>query len=140
MAYDTQNIFAKILRGEIPAHQVYEDAHTLAFIDVMPQSAGHALIVPKTQAENIFDLGTDELQQLITVTQRVARAARQAFNADGITLMQFNGEAAGQTVPHIHFHVVPRYAGKALQAHGRSMQNNKVLAGHAEKLRTLLNQ
>ncbi|MGD9843378.1 MAG: HIT family protein [Steroidobacteraceae bacterium] len=138
MAYDHDNIFAKILRGEIPAHKVYEDESTLAFMDVMPQSDGHTLVVPKVAAENIFELSADQLQLLIVVTQQVAQAARQAFNADGLTLMQFNGEVAGQTVPHIHFHVIPRYAGKVLQVHGRGMADKEVLKRHAEQLRKVL--
>jgi histidine triad (HIT) family protein len=138
MAYNPNNVFAKILRGEIPAHKVYEDEHTLAFMDVMPQSDGHALIVPKAQAETIFDLSTDQLKDLIGITQKIAAAAKQAFQADGVTLMQFNGAAAGQTVPHIHFHVIPRYAGKALQSHARSMADNQLLAQHATQLRSVI--
>jgi histidine triad (HIT) family protein len=138
VAYNPNNIFAKILRGEIPAYKVYEDQATLAFMDVMPQSDGHTLVVPKATAETLFDLSADHLQALITVTQRVAGAARKVFKADGITLMQFNGEAAGQTVPHIHFHVIPRYMGKALHAHGRGMADSDVLAHHAEQLRKAL--
>lgn len=138
MAYDRNNIFARILRGEIPAFKVYEDAHTLAFMDAMPQSDGHTLVVPKFEAENLFDLPVEPLQALIGTTQRIAAAARQAFKADGITLMQFNGEAAGQTVFHIHFHIVPRYANKPLHAHGRGMADKEVLARHAEQLRQAL--
>lgn len=140
MAYDRNNIFAKILRGEIPCASVYEDEHTLAFMDVMPQSDGHTLIVPKVEAENIFELPADKLHALINTTQRIAIAAQKAFNADGITVMQFNGEAAGQTVFHIHFHVVPRYAGKAMQSHGRSMADKELLAKQAEQLRRSLDQ
>lgn len=138
MAYDRNNIFAKILRGEIPCQKVYEDEHTLAFMDVMPQSDGHTLVVPKIEAENIYQLPPTQLQALIGVTQRVAIAAQQVFNADGVTLMQFNGEAAGQTVFHIHFHVVPRYDGKPLQAHGRGMANQELLAKQAALLRQAL--
>src|SRR5882757_3011453 len=98
MAYDQNNIFAKILRGEIPACTVYEDAETLAFMDVMPQSDGHTLVIPKAPAENLFDLAPDALAALIKSTQRVARGVRAAFQPDGLTLMQFNGAAAGQTV------------------------------------------
>ena len=140
MAYDRNNIFAKILRGEIPCAKVFEDEHTLAFMDVMPQSDGHTLIVPKAEAENIFELPADKLHALINTTQRIATAAKQAFNADGITVMQFNGEAAGQTVFHIHFHVVPRYAGKPLREHGRGMADKAVLTQHAELLRQALSQ
>jgi histidine triad (HIT) family protein len=140
MAYDRNNIFARILRGEIPCFKVYEDEHTLAFMDVMPQAEGHTLIVPKAEAENIFELPADQLHVLINTTQRIAIAAQKAFNADGITLMQFNGEAAGQTVFHIHFHVMPRYAGKPLQAHGRSMADQQLLAQQAAQLRQALGQ
>lgn len=138
MAYDRDNVFARVLRGDIPAFKVYEDAQTLAFMDVMPQSVGHALVVPKVEAENIFDLPVASLQSLITTTQLIARAAKQAFDADGITLMQFNGAAAGQTVPHIHFHVLPRYADQPLHSHAREMADKAVLAKHAEQLRTAL--
>ncbi|MGC3982905.1 MAG: HIT family protein [Steroidobacteraceae bacterium] len=140
MAYDRNNIFAKILRGEIPCHKVYEDEHTLAFMDVMPQSEGHTLIVPKAEAESIFELNSTKLQALIVTTQRIAAAAKQAFSADGITVMQFNGEAAGQTVFHIHFHVVPRYVGTPLREHGRGMADKDVLMQQAESLRQALNQ
>lgn len=139
MSYNPNNIFAKILRGEIPAHKVYEDEHTLAFMDVMPQSDGHTLVIPKAAAETIFDLSPETLKNLISVTQYIATAAKKAFAADGVTLMQFNGAAAGQTVPHIHFHIIPRYTGKSLQAHGRSMADNVLLAQHAEQLRSALN-
>lgn len=140
MAYDRNNIFAKILRGEIPCHKVYEDEHTLAFMDVMPQSDGHTLVIPKHEAENLFQLPAAQLQTLITTTQRIAVAAQKAFAADGLMLIQFNGEAAGQTVFHIHFHIVPRYAGKPLREHGRSMADKDVLARQAELLRQALNQ
>lgn len=139
MNYNPNNIFAKILRGEIPAYKVYEDTQTLAFMDVMPQSDGHTLVIPRAAAETLFDLSTEELQSLIAVTQRIAIAAKRAFHADGMTLMQFNGSAAGQTVPHVHFHVIPRYNGKSLQSHSRTMANNELLAQHAEHLRALLN-
>jgi histidine triad (HIT) family protein len=138
MNYDRNNIFAKILRGEIPCHKVYEDEQTLSFMDVMPQSDGHTLVVPKFEACNLFELPSVQLQHVILVTQRIAVAAKQVFNADGITLMQFNGEAAGQTVFHVHFHVVPRYAGKPMLSHARGMADKEVLAKHAEHLRAAL--
>lgn len=140
MAYDRNNIFAKILRGEIPCYKVYEDEHTLAFMDVMPQSNGHTLVIPKYEAENIYQLPIGQLQTLIANTQRIATAAQQAFKADGITLMQFNGEAAGQTVLHIHFHIVPRYQDVPMALHARSFADQAVLEKNAELLRRTLDQ
>jgi histidine triad (HIT) family protein len=138
MAYDTNNVFARILRGEIPSHKVFEDTHTLAFMDVMPQSAGHALVVPKFPAESIFELPEDALAATILTTQRVARAVRKAFDAPGIMVAQLNGREAGQSVFHIHFHVVPRYDGIDLRFHARDMADHKVLAEHAARVRAAL--
>jgi len=138
MSYDTNNIFAKILRGEIPACKVYEDEYTLAFMDVMPQSDGHVLVIPKVAATNLFEISPDALSRLIVATQTIARAAQSAFTADGVTIMQFNGAAAGQTVPHIHFHVIPRYEGKPLRSHAREMADIKILTGQAEELMQVL--
>ncbi|CDZ51385.1 HIT family protein [Neorhizobium galegae] len=133
-AYDSNNIFGKILRGEIPCHRVYEDADTLAFMDVMPQSPGHLLVLPKAPSRNILDADPAVLSKVIPVVQKLARAARQAFEADGITVIQFNEPAAGQTVYHLHFHVVPRYEGQPLKPHSGQMENNDVLAANAEKI------
>lgn len=138
MAYDENNIFARILRGEVPAYKVYEDAATLAFMDVMPQSDAHTLVIPKTAAENLFDLAPADLGGLIKTTQKVAIAVRAAFKPDGLTLLQFNGTAAGQTVFHIHFHIVPRYDGRELLSHSRQMADSSVLAEHAERIRIAL--
>ncbi len=138
MSYDTNNIFARILRGEIPAHKVFEDEATLAFMDVMPQSEGHTLVIPKVAAENLFDLAPADLGRLIQVTQKVAVAVREAFRPDGLTLMQFNGPEAGQTVFHIHFHIVPRYVGVGLRSHSRQMADNALLADHAQRIRAAL--
>jgi histidine triad (HIT) family protein len=138
MSYDTNNIFARILRGEIPAHKVLEDEATLAFMDVMPQSDGHTLVIPKVAAENLFDLPPADLGRLVQVTQKIAVAVRAAFRPEGLTLMQFNGPEAGQTVFHIHFHIVPRYAGVGLRSHSRQMADNALLAGHAQRVRTAL--
>lgn len=138
MAYDPNNIFARILRDELPAHKVWEDASTIAILDVMPQSDGHTLVIPRTPAENIFELDEAMAEAVIRTGRRVARAARQAFSPDGITLMQFNGAEAGQTVFHFHLHVVPRYAGKPLRSHGRGMADPGVLADHAARLRAAL--
>jgi histidine triad (HIT) family protein len=135
VAYDPNNIFARILRGEVPAHKVYEDEHTLAFMDVMPQADGHTLVVPKAAAENLFDLDPAMAAAVIRTTQKVAAAVRRAFAADGITLMQFNGPAAGQTVFHFHMHILPRRDGQPLRSHGRQMADGAVLAGHAQKIR-----
>ena len=138
MAYDHNNIFARILRGEIPAHKVYEDEHTLAFMDVMPQAEGHALVIPKVQAENLFDLPPDALAATILTTQRVARAVKKAFDAPGILIAQLNGAPAGQSVFHIHFHVVPRHEGFDLRLHARDMADHAVLAQHAARVRAAL--
>ena len=138
MAYDPKNIFAKILRGEIPAHKVYEDGSTIAILDVMPQSDGHTLIIPKAEAENLFDLEPAMAAAVMRTGQRVALAVRRAFEPEGITLMQFNGAEAGQTVFHFHLHLVPRYAGQPLRTHGRGFADPEVLAEHATRLRAAL--
>jgi histidine triad (HIT) family protein len=138
MAYDTNNIFAKIIRGEIPSFKVYEDASALAFMDVMPQSDGHTLVIPKlTLAENFFDIEPAALASLIIATQTVAKAVEKAFNPDGVRIIQFNHPAAGQTVFHIHFHIVPCYDGVELKAHSRGMADKAVLAAHAEKIKAV---
>ena len=138
MAYDRNNIFARILRGEIPAHKVFEDGHTLAFMDVMPQADGHVLVIPKAEAESLFDLAPDALAATILTTQRVARAVKKAFDAPGILIAQLNGPAAGQSVFHIHVHVVPRHEGFDLRLHARDMADPAVLAGHAARVRAAL--
>ena len=138
MAYDSNNIFAKILRTEIPAFSVYEDDATLAFMDVMPQSPGHTLVIPKTQAENLFDLDMSAGAAVLATTQKVAVAVQDAMQADGITLNQFNGPAAGQTVMHFHMHIVPRFADVPLRKHHGDMEDMAVLEGHAAKIRELL--
>ena len=136
MAYDPNNIFAKILRGEVPSHKVYEDEDTIAILDVMPQSDGHTLVIPKAPAENLFELDTAMAEAVMRTGQRMALAVRRAFHPDGVTLMQFNGAEAGQTVFHFHLHVVPRYAGQPLLAHGRGFADPAVLAEHAARLRS----
>ena len=138
MAYDPTNIFAKILRGEIPAQKVHEDDLTLVILDAMPQADGHALVIPKAAAENLFDLEPAMAEAAIRVGQRVALAAMKAFQPAGITLMQFNGAEAGQSVFHFHLHVIPRYAGQPLHSHGRTFAEPAVLAEHAARLRAAL--
>jgi histidine triad (HIT) family protein len=139
MAYDTNNIFAKIVRGEIPACKVFEDANTLAFMDVMPQSDGHTLIIPKlAQAENFFDIDAASLSALILTTQKVAKAVDAAFQPDGMRIIQFNRPAAGQTVFHIHFHVVPCYDGVELKSHARGMADKDLLLSHAQRIKAKL--
>lgn len=136
--YDDGNIFAKILRGEIPSHRVHEDERTLAFMDVMPQSNGHLLVIPKTPSRNLLDADAQTLSDMMPVVQKLAVAAKTAFEADGVTVMQFNEAPAGQTVFHLHFHIVPRYDGVPLRAHSGTMENQEVLAANAEKLRRVL--
>jgi histidine triad (HIT) family protein len=136
--YDDDNIFAKIIRGEIPAFKVFEDEHSLSFMDAMPQSQGHTLVVPKTRARNLFDVDPAALASVIQVTQRVARAVRKAFNPDGLRIMQFNEPAAGQTVFHIHFHIIPCYEGTPLKQHTRDWADKAVLARHAELIKQAL--
>jgi histidine triad (HIT) family protein len=138
VAYDPNNIFAKILRGEVPSHKVWEDAATIAILDVMPQSDGHTLIIPKTPAENLFDLDTGMAEAVMRTGQRLALAVRRAFHPDGVTLMQFNGAEAGQTVFHFHLHVIPRYAGQPLRSHGRGFADPAVLAEQAMHLKAAL--
>lgn len=138
MAYDPSNVFARILRGEIPAQTVFEDEHTLAFMDVMPQSDGHTLVVPRTAAENIFDIPPEALSATIRTTQRVARAVKRAFEPPGLMIAQLNGRGAGQSVFHIHFHVLPRYEGVDFRFHAREMADAKLLAEHAARIRAAL--
>lgn len=140
MAYDSDNVFAKILRGEIPACRVYEDEQTLAFMDVMPQAPGHTLVISKTVAENLFDLDPEAGVAVLRTTQIVARAVRDACNADGIMLNQFNGSAAGQTVFHFHVHIVPRYDGVPLRSHSGKMEASSALEAQAAKIRQALSQ
>ena len=139
-AYEPQNIFAKILKGEIPSQRVYEDEHCVAFMDVMPQGPGHTLVIPKSGSRNLLDASPEVLQSLILTVQKVARAVQAGFDADGITIMQFNEPAAGQTVFHLHFHVIPRFDGVALRAHSGGMEKPEVLAEGAAKIRAALAQ
>ena len=136
--YDANNIFAKILRGEIPSHRVHEDDAVLVFMDVMPQGTGHTLIVPKAASRNLLDADPATLARVLPIVQRVAKAAVVAFKPDGVTVMQFNEPAAGQTVFHLHFHVIPRFEGVALKPHSGTMEQPEVLAANAEKLRKAL--
>jgi len=132
--YDNQNIFAKILRGELPCTKVYEDEHTLAFMDIMPQADGHVLVLPKEGATELFYLSDAAAAAAILTTRKLARAVRDAFAAPGIAVFQLNGSAAGQTVPHVHFHVLPRYPETALQPHARVQADPEKLKAHAEKI------
>ena len=138
MSYDTNNVFAKILRGEIPSHKVYEDEHTLAFMDVMPQADGHTLVIPKSASRNLLDADPAVLGALMASVQRVAHAVRKAFDAEGILIQQFNEPAAGQTVFHLHFHILPRMAGVGLRPHSGKMADHALLAEHAARIRDAL--
>ena len=137
-AYDDNNIFSKILRGEIPSHRVYEDEHTIAIMDVMPQAPGHVLVLPKAASRNILDADPATLTRAISVVQKIANAVKDVFDADGVFIAQFNEPAAGQTVFHLHFHVIPRHEGMALKPHSGKMEDGAVLAGNAEKIRAAL--
>jgi histidine triad (HIT) family protein len=136
--YDDQNVFAKILRGEMPAHKVYEDEHTLAILDIMPRGDGHALVLPKAPSRNLFDIAPDDLARLMATVRKVARAAKEAFAADGVTVQQFNESAGGQVIFHTHVHVLPRFEGVALRPHTGEMEKEEVLKANAEKLRRTL--
>ena len=137
-AYDSNNIFLKILRGEIPSHKVYEDDKTFAFMDIMPRSDGHTLVIPKVGARNIIDITPDALSDLIVKTQRIAVAAKKAMKADGLTIEQFNEAAGGQLIFHIHFHILPRFEGAKLKPHSEERGDPTVIAGHAEAIRAVL--
>jgi histidine triad (HIT) family protein len=138
MAYDDTNIFARILRGEIPSQKVYEDDAVVAFMDVMPQGQGHTLVVPKAPSRNLLDADPATFSQLFTVVQKIAVAVKKAFAADGVTVQQFNEAAAGQSVYHLHVHVLPRFEGIALKPHTGAMEKPEVLAANAEKIRAAL--
>jgi histidine triad (HIT) family protein len=133
-AYDPQNPFAKILRGEFPSYKVYEDDHVLAFLDIMPRSPGHTLVIPKTAARNILDISPDDYANVARATHRIAAAAMKAFKADGITVQQFNEPAGGQVVFHLHMHVMPRHNGIALLPPASRKEDGKVLEENAAKL------
>ena len=136
--YDPDNIFGKVIKGDIPSHKVFEDDDTLAFMDIMPMSRGHALVIPKTGSRNLFDAEPQVLANLIQKTQRVARAVMTAMKADGVRIMQFNEAAAGQTVFHLHFHILPMYEGVPLKSHTGEMADASELAEQAEKIRAEL--
>src|SRR4051812_1885966 len=138
MPYDPNNIFAKILRGEIPCVKVFEDAKTLAFMDVMPESDGHVLVIPKEPAENVLDLSPDGMVAMMATTQKVAKAVDKALSPDGILLKQYNGAAAGQSVFHIHFHIVPRWDGVPMAPHGKVMVQAASLEPIAANIRAAL--
>jgi histidine triad (HIT) family protein len=138
MAYDPQNIFARMVRGEIPCVRVHEDAETLAFMDIMPQAEGHTLVIPKLAGENLYDTPPASLAAAIRTTQRVARAVQRTFAAPGLIVTQFNGPTAGQTVFHLHFHVIPVYASGPWRAHAREKADPAVLEQHAERIRAAL--
>lgn len=137
-AYDDKNVFAKILRGEIPSHKLYEDEATFAFMDIMPRGEGHCLVIPKKPARNILDVAPESLAAVMTTTQKLARAVMKAFSADGVTIQQFNEPAGGQVVFHLHVHVLPRFDGVALKAHTGQMEKPEILSANAEKIRAAL--
>ena len=136
--YDDSNIFARILRGEIPCHKVHEDDDLIAFMDVMPQAEGHVLVVPKKASRNLRDADPSVFGPAVTMVQKLGNAAMRAFGADGFRLVQFNEAPAGQTVFHLHFHMIPAYGGVPLRGHSGQMEDKAVLVANAEKLKAAL--
>ena len=137
MAYDEQNIFARILRGELPAIKIYEDDHVLAFMDIMPQADGHALVIPKVPAVSLLDLPPEAAAYTIQIVQKIAKAIETALDAKGIVLMQLSGSAAGQTVPHVHFHLIPSSIHE-LGRHAAQMGDQEKIKSLAEKIKAVL--
>ncbi|WP_434051617.1 MAG: HIT family protein [Roseibium sp.] len=137
-AYDDQNVFAKILRGELPSHKVFEDEKTLVIMDIMPRGDGHILVVPKAPSRNILDIEPDDLNAVMATVQKMARTVIEAFGADGTTIQQFSEPAGGQVVFHTHVHVIPRFDGVSLRPHTGEMADNDSLAANAEKIRAAL--
>ncbi len=137
MSYDNDNIFAKILRDEIPSERVYEDDATVAFMDIMPRANGHVLVIPKDPVRNMLDATPAQLAACLATVQKIAHAQLKAFNADGTTLQQFNEAAGGQEVFHLHYHVLPRHQGVKLRPPG-NMEKPEVLKAHADKIRQAL--
>lgn len=136
--YDSNNVFAKILRGELPAHKVYEDEKSFAFLDIMPRTPGHTLVIPKSPARTFLDIAPDDLAHLIKVTQRIARATVAVFAADGLTIQQFNEPAGGQVVFHLHIHVLPRRDGVPLKPPASVKEQPAVLSDQALRLAAAL--
>ena len=136
--YDNENIFAKILKGDIPSHRIYEDDTTYAFLDVMPRSDGHTLVIPKAHATGLLDASPDAIANCMATIQKLAPKIIEAMGADGFLIQQFNGEAAGQTVFHLHFHIVPRKHGQSLRPHAGEMAAPETLASHAQIIRAAL--
>ena len=139
-SYDPTNVFARILRGELPSYKVYEDDHAFAFLDIMPRAPGHTLVIPKAPARNILDAAPDDLAHVMKVAQKIARAGMRVFDADGVTVQQFSEPAGGQVVFHLHVHVMPRKAGVALKPPASFKEDAAVLADQASKLAAALAQ
>jgi histidine triad (HIT) family protein len=137
-AYDPENIFAKMLKGEIPCHKIHEDENTLAFLDIMPRTKGHTLVITKEPAADLFGISQDGLGKLMTVVQKIAPQIKKAVGADGILIQQFNGAAAGQTVFHLHVHIVPIKEGVTPRPHAGAIADQAELAATAEKIRSVL--
>jgi histidine triad (HIT) family protein len=137
-AYDDQNVFAKILRGELPSQKVFEDDKTIVIMDIMPRGDGHVLVVPKAPSRNIFDIEQVDLNALMATVQKMAHTVVKAFDADGTTIQQFSEPAGGQVVFHTHVHVIPRFDGVSLKPHTGEMADNDLLAAQADKIRAVL--
>jgi histidine triad (HIT) family protein len=137
-SYDPNNIFAKILRSELPAHKVYEDDRAFAFLDIMPRAPGHTLVIPKSPARNILDASPEDLAYVIQIAQKIAKTAVKVFDADGVTIQQFNEPAGGQVVFHLHVHVIPRKEGVGLKPPASFKEETAVLADQALKLAAAL--
>lgn len=137
-SYDDQNVFARILRGELPCEKLYEDEHTVAIMDIMPRGDGHLLVIPKTPSRNILDIEPADMAHIIATAQKMAHALVKAFGADGITIQQFSEPAGGQIVFHTHVHVIPRFDGIKLRPHTGEMEDGTVLKANADKIRAAL--
>lgn len=138
--YDNDNIFAKILRGDMPSHKVYEDGETFVMMDIMPRGDGHCLVIPKSPARNILDVDPDALAATMNTVQRVSKAVVNVFGADGVTIQQFNEPAGGQVVFHLHVHVIPRFEGVKLRPHTGEMADSSLLVEQANRLRRALEE
>ena len=133
-AYDDNNIFAKILRGDLPCFTVYEDEQTLAFMDIMPQSPGHVLVIPKNPSTNMLTIAEEDVVAVMRTTHKIAPSIRKAMGAEGFMVVQLNGSEAGQTVPHLHMHIVPRQGGIDIGFHARDVEDMDELAAIGEKI------